>query len=98
MKSSTKSSIRNILVTLILVSSSAFFGWMFWSELNRTVENIGGIVVGEVVEVRGQAQRRYVRQSRWGSLKGSEQVYNLDAIRTSSESGAVIVLRSIDLF
>lgn len=96
MKSSTKSSIRNILVTLILVSSSAFFGWMFWSELNRTVENIGGIVVGKVVEVRGQAQRRYVRQSRWGSLKGSEQVYNLDAIRTSSESGAVIVLRSID--
>lgn len=96
MKSSTKSSIRNILITLLLISSAAFFGRLFWNELNRTVENVGGVIVGEVVEVRGQAQRRYVRQSRWGSLKGTEQVYNLDAIRTSSDSGAVIVLKSID--
>ena len=35
MKSSTKSSIRNILVSVLLLSSSAFFGWVFWSELNR---------------------------------------------------------------
>lgn len=96
MKSSTKSSIRNFLVTLCLLSSAAFFGWLFWSELNRTVDNVGGVLVGEVVEVRGQAQRRYVRQSRWGSLKGTEQVFNLDAIRTSSESGAVIILKRTD--
>ncbi|MCD6343627.1 MAG: hypothetical protein J7L76_07565, partial [Spirochaetaceae bacterium] len=96
MKSSTKSSIRNILVSVLLLSSSAFFGWVFWSELNRTVENVGGVVVGEIVEIRGQAQRRYNQQSRWGSLNGSEEVYNLDAIRTSSNSGAVIVLKNID--
>lgn len=96
MKSSTKSSIRNLLVTLVLTSSAVFFGWLFWTELNRTVDNVDGKVVGEVVEIRGQAQRRYDKQSRWGSLKGSEQVYNLDAIRTSSESGAVIVLKTIE--
>lgn len=97
MKSSTKSSIRNLLVTLILTGSAGFFGWLFFSELNRTIENVGGVVVGEVVEVRGQAQRRYDRQSRWGTLKGDESVYNLDAIRTSSESGAVLVLRNTGL-
>jgi hypothetical protein len=97
MKSSTKSSIRKLLVTLLLTGSAGFFGWLFWTELNRTVENVGGVVVGEVVEVRGQAQRRYDRQSRWGTLKGDESVYNLDAIRTSSESGAVIVLKNFGL-
>ncbi|MDF1566456.1 MAG: hypothetical protein P1P77_00395 [Spirochaetaceae bacterium] len=97
MKSSTKSSIRKLLVTLLLTGSAGFFGWLFYSELNKTVENVGGVVVGEVVEVRGQAQRRFDRQSRWGTLKGAESVYNLDAIRTSSESGAVIVLKNVGL-
>jgi hypothetical protein len=69
MKSSTKSSIRKLLVTLLLTGSAGFFGWLFWTELNRTVENVGGVVVGEVVEVRGQAQRRYDRQSRWGNAQ-----------------------------
>ncbi len=96
MKSSTRDKTRNILVSILLVSSAVFFGRLFWNEINRTVENIGGVVVGEIVEVRGQAQRRYDRQSRWGSLNGSEEVYNLDAIRTSSDSGAVIVLKSTD--
>jgi len=96
MKSNTKSSIRNILITVVLLGSSAFFGWLFWSELNRTAENVGGEVVGEIVEIRGQAQRRYDRQSRWGSLSGNEEVYNLDAIRTSEDSGAVIILKNTD--
>ncbi len=96
MKSNTKSSIRNILVTSILVCSAAFFGRLFWNELNRTVENVGGTVVGEVMEIRGQAQRRYNQQSRWGNLNGTEDVYDLDAIRTSSDSSIVIVLKRID--
>ncbi len=96
MKSNTKSSIRNLLVSVLLLCSSVFFGWLFWSELNRTVDNIGGVVVGEVVEIRGQAQRRYSQQNRWGNLNNNEEIYNLDAIKTSSDSGAVIVLKNVD--
>ena len=96
MKSSTKSSIRNILVSVLFVGISVFFARLFYLELTKTVENTGGVVVGEVLEIRGQVQRRYDRQSRWGSLKGSENLYNLDAIRTASESGAEIVLVTYD--
>ena len=96
MKSSTKSSIRNILVSLVLVGISAFFARQFYLELTQSVENVDGVVVGEVLEIRGQVQRRYEDQSRWGSLKGNETLYNLDAIRTYSSSGAEIILLTYD--
>jgi len=87
--------LRNLLVSAALIGTAGFFGWRFYTELTRNVENVGGVVVGEIVEVRGSAQRRYDNQSRWGNLKGSEPVYNLDSIRTSENSGAVIVLRNV---
>ena len=96
MKRNSKSSIRNILVSLLLLGSAAFFFRLFLAELNRAAENIGGAAVGEIVEIRGQAQRRYNRSDQWSSLKAEESLFNLDGIRTGKDSEVVIVIRTAD--
>ena len=96
MKSSTKFLLRNIFVSLFFLSSSAVFGVLFWNELNRTVDNIGGKVVGEVVGIRGNVQRRFNQHSQWSSLATEEKLYDLDSIRTTKHAAATIVLKTID--
>jgi len=88
--------IRNTVVTIFLLSSAAFFGWLFRNELNKTAEFVDGIAVGEILEVQGQVLRRYNRQSKWDSILGNEEIYNLDSIKTQTGSNAVISLRRID--
>lgn len=91
-----KSSIRNIIVSIFLLSSALFFGWLFQNELNKTAEFVDGIAVGEIVEIRGQVQRRFNRQSKWDSIFGDEEIFNLDSIRTMKGSNAIIFLRRTD--
>jgi len=91
-----KSSIRNAIVSIFLLSSALFFGWLFRNELNKTAEFVDGIVVGEIVEIRGQVQRRFNRQSKWDSIFGDEEIFNLDSIRTAGDSNALIFLRRTD--
>lgn len=98
MKRNSTLLIRNIFVSLILLGSAAFFFRLFLRELNRAAENIGGVAVGEIVEIRGQAQRRYNRSDQWGTLKGEEALFHLDGIRTGTDSGVVIVIRTANEF
>jgi len=92
MAQKSKSFLVNISVTLLLLCSAGFFGWKFLSELTREVENIGGIRVGAVAVVQGQAERRFQQQTRWIGIQTDETVYNLDAIRTTADSSAIIEL------
>jgi len=91
-----KFSIRNTLVTILLLSSAALFGWLFQRELNRTTEFVDGIAVGEVIEVRGQVQRRFNRQSKWDAIIEDEEIFNLDSVRTMKGSNAIIFLKKTD--
>ncbi|PIE05176.1 MAG: hypothetical protein CSA76_00425, partial [Spirochaetales bacterium] len=96
MKPNTKSSIRSLFAAVFLLGSAAFFGYLFWNELNRTTDKTEGNAVGEIVEIRGQTQRRSIEQPYWNSLKGNETLFNQDSIRTFKDSGASIVLRLQD--
>ncbi|VDA99261.1 hypothetical protein S1OALGB6SA_324, partial [Olavius algarvensis spirochete endosymbiont] len=91
-----KFSIRNTLVTILLLSSAALFGWLFQRELNRTTEFVDGIAVGEIIEVRGQVQRRFNRQSKWDAIIEDEEIFNLDSVRTMKGSNAIIFLKKTD--
>jgi len=91
-----KFSIRNTAVTIFLLSSAAFFGWLFRNELNKTAEFVEGIAVGEILEIQGQVLRRFNRQSRWNPILGNEEIYNLDSVRTERGSNAVIFLGRTD--
>lgn len=93
---STKSLLSSIAVSAVLIAGAAFFGWKFYTELNSEISNTGGVQVGSVAVVQGNAERRYDRQTRWGSVKGAESLFNLDALRTSGNSGAVLELHYID--
>ena len=92
----TKSSIRRRLlsfaVVLVLGGAAGYTGWLFWSELNRAAENVGGITVGKVASVRGQTQRKFANRAVWSALDEREEVFDLDAIRTGPESLAEILL------
>ena len=94
-KQNTNLLIRNVIVSLGLLLFSCIFFWLFWSELYSSVQNTEGEVVGEIVAIRGQAQRRYVSQAQWGSLRSNEVIYNQDAIRTANNGNASIVLRTV---
>jgi len=87
-----KSFLSNVSIILLFLCSAGFFGWKFLSELTRELENIGGISVGTVAIVQGQAERRFQKQTRWIGVQTDETVYNLDAIRTTSDSRAIIEL------
>ena len=91
-----KSSIRNAFVTILLLSSATYFGWLFRNEFNRTAEFVDGIAVGEIIEIQGQVQRRFNRQSKWNPIVEGEEVFNLDSIRTTANSNAIIFLKKTD--
>ena len=96
MKLSTKFLVRNLLVSSIFLGLATFFGILFWNELHRTINDVGGEIIGEVVEIRGQAQRRFSEQNQWAELGADSIIYNLDSIKTGGTSMATIVLQSYD--
>ncbi len=96
MKLSTSSLVRNILVSFIFSGMAVFFGVLFWNELNNAVNHTDGVLIGEIVELTGQAQRRVSKQNQWTDLSIDSSIYNLDSIRTGKSSVASVVLRSYD--
>ncbi len=54
------------------------------------------MVVGEIVSLHGQVQRRLNRQLQWNNLVPQEPIYSMDALRTGERSSAVISLMSRD--
>jgi hypothetical protein len=76
-------------LALVLALSS----WALYRDLNAApAHSSGGKVVGTIIYRQRQAERKYTGQVLWGSLLQNSPVYNLDAIRTASDSSATIYL------
>ena len=80
------------LLYLALLATTGFFGWRFLTSVNSVVENTGGIEVGSIAVVEGRVERRFDRQTRWGTVAAAETLYNLDAVRTTGVSRTVLRL------
>lgn len=85
-----------IVVIVLLLISAGFFGWLFLREFNQTVDDLNVSIVGEMVEISGQVQRRQQSQSFWHNLKDMDELYTKDSIRTLKNSSATIILQSTD--
>jgi len=96
MKLNMKFSIRNTLVTISLLASAAFFGWLFQNELNKATEFVSGDPVGSIREIQGRVERRFNRQSKWNIIAEEKELFNLDSIRTTADSNAIILLKKTD--
>jgi hypothetical protein len=92
-RSSRSSSSWEAPVLGLLAITLALSSWALWRDLRASPRRAGeGVAVGTITYRRRQAERKYTGQVLWGSLAQHAPVYDLDAIRTASDSSATIVL------
>ena len=77
-----------LLALALALSSWGLYREIAWAPKSAS----GGKIVGTIVYRQRQAERKYSGQMLWGSLRQDAPVYNLDAIRTASDSSATIYL------
>jgi hypothetical protein len=94
MKRNSRSSIRWELPVLgVLALQLLLSGWALYRDMASSPERSGeGKAVGTIVYRQRQAERKYSGQVVWGNLSQDTPVYDLDAIRTASDSSATIYL------
>ena len=87
-----KSWIRDIFITLLLLSVFAWAGLEFYRDLHSQITNEGGEVIGEITFIENGAQRKFADRAVWGDLETSTPLYNYDSLRTIEDSRATIRL------
>ncbi len=87
-----KSWIRDIFITLLLLSVFTWAGLEFYRDLHSQISNEGGEVIGEITFIRNGAQRKFANRAVWGELETSAPLYNYDSLRTIDDSEAIIKL------
>lgn len=94
MKRNSRSSIRwELPVFGVLALQLLLSGWALYRDLAKAPARSGeGKAVGTIVYRQRQAERKYSGQVVWGNLSQNTPVYDLDAIRTASDSSATIYL------
>ncbi|MDR2257602.1 MAG: hypothetical protein LBE14_00480 [Treponema sp.] len=75
------------MVFCLLGASFSF--WMFWNDLNRTMERFAD-PMGTITYKKQTAQRRYANRTLWTRLSQGAPVYMNDYIRTAGFSEAVV--------
>ncbi|MDC7233686.1 MAG: FecR family protein, partial [Spirochaetales bacterium] len=87
-----RSLIRDIFLSLILLSIFAWAGYTFYKDLNNEISNEGGEVIGEITFIENGAQRKFSGRAVWGELETSAPLYNYDSLRTIEDARAVVKL------
>lgn len=86
----------DLLVTLVFLFLALLFGWFFYRELSRSVDDTEGIPIGRVTDVLGLSQRRPGRQAHWVNLSLGETLYKSDSIQTGNDSELSILFDSYE--
>gem|GEM_PF-728538 len=87
---SKRTFIANLAFVLFCLTGSALCLFLFWRDLNATLDRIGEQPVG-IIEFRyNTAQRRFVDRVLWDRLRNESPVFDGDFIRTADLSEATI--------
>ncbi len=86
----------DILFTAIFLILASVFGYLFHSELFRSIDETEGTPIGRVLEIKGITQRRPGRQTQWANLSEEEILYKADALQTGNDSELSIYLERSD--
>ena len=88
MRSLIKDFLAVILSGIIFVTA----GWLFYTDINSTLQNTGGEEIGLVMFKKNTAQRKYSGRAVWENIETATPVYSNDTLRTSTDSEAVILM------
>jgi FecR protein. len=92
-RSSRSSSSWEVPVFVLLSLQLCGAGFLLYRDYTSTPERSSSErVIGSIVYRQHQAERKYSGQVLWGSLQQNSPVYNLDTLRTASDSSATVYL------
>ena len=83
---------RDFAVILFGLLSSAFFGFLFWKDLNSATTRNDKIVVAHLQSKQRIVQRKFNDRVVWERIPQNSALYDEDTIRTSSGAEAMISL------
>ncbi|MBR4629505.1 MAG: FecR domain-containing protein [Treponema sp.] len=92
-KIKSKSRKTDILVTLLCISISVFFIFLFWKDLNGMTKRDEADAVGRISFKHRTAQRKFNDRIAWERIAQDSSVYNEDTIRTAAMSQATLKLK-----
>jgi hypothetical protein len=80
---------RDVLVTLLCLAAAFFCFWLFWLDLNRTMDRFAE-PIGTITYKRQAAQRRFADRVLWTRVSRGAAVYQGDYFRTAKLSEATM--------
>jgi hypothetical protein len=80
----------DIFVIILCVSGAAGGGWLFWTDLNKTLTKQSETPVAILTYKHNVAQRRFEDRLVWSQLQRESPLYSGDLIRTEAVSDASI--------
>ncbi|MDR3248793.1 MAG: FecR family protein, partial [Treponema sp.] len=83
---------KDIIVTILCLMGALLSFWLFWKDLNRTIDNQNAVPVGYITYKHQAVQRRFGDRVLWQRLSRGTPVYGEDLIRTAELSEATIYL------
>ena len=87
---------RSLIKDFLAVSLSGIIfitaGWLFYTDINSTLQNTGGEEIGLIMFKKNTAQRKYSGRAVWENIETAAPVYSNDTLRTSIDSEAVILM------
>jgi hypothetical protein len=88
---------RHILYMALCLAGAAAALYLFWRDLNLTLERFQDEPVGVVTRKQNTVQRRFADRTLWDRLRGHSPVYPGDYIRTAEFSAADLSLSGGEL-
>lgn len=92
MKFSLKNFFKDVFALLLLGSVGVYFGWLFYQDLNYSLDNQDGEVLGTVLNSTNNPQRKFDGRTLWASLDNGSPLYLNDTIKTYEEDRIVLLL------
>ena len=96
-KRSTKSRVRDILVTLLCLSGATLSLWLFWKDFNAVMEKLNELPIATVSWKYRASQRKFSDRLIWDRLQQDSPVYNGDTIRTSEKAETTITFENSEI-
>lgn len=96
-KRSTKSRVRDILVTLLCLSGATLSLWLFWKDFNAVMKKLNELPIATVSWKYRASQRKFSDRLIWDRLQQDSPVYNGDTIRTSEKAETTITFENSEI-
>ncbi len=87
-----RSWMNDLVVTFSTLAVAAGFGYLYYRDINQQIGAGNQKPIGTITYLRNETQRRFGDRVVWQQLRDNSELYNLDSIRTSANSDAVIRL------